>query len=176
MAQAPGTPSTPAGGSVGAAPAAPTAAPERAVNKDNVGLQNLPGAAPTSAGTLQPANTPVGTGQQAATPAGSGWFIMVFPLLLLVVMILMTTMSQRKEKKKRTELLSSLATHDKVQTSGGIIGTVVEIRDDEVVLRVDEVSNTRIRFAKTAILGVLSKGRTPSSQAEGKPGTAKAGV
>jgi preprotein translocase subunit YajC len=46
----------------------------------------------------------------------------------------------RKEKKKRAALMASLKKHDKVQTVGGIIGTVVELTAEEVVLRVDETS------------------------------------
>src|SRR5690606_4607490 len=96
------------------------------------------------------------TGGASNPPAGGGmqmiWMIMLPMLLLLIVS---SVMSGRKEKKKRAELMASLKKHDKVQTVGGIIGTVVELGADEVVLRVDDTSKTRIRFSRSAIQQIL---------------------
>jgi preprotein translocase subunit YajC len=66
-------------------------------------------------------------------------------------------MSQRRERKKRDQLLSGIKRHDKVMTIGGIIGSVVELKDDAVVLKVDETSNTRITFSKSAISQVIAQ-------------------
>ena len=63
--------------------------------------------------------------------------------------------SKRQTDKKRTNMLSSLKRGDKVQTIGGILGTVVEARDTDVLLKVDESSNTKIRFSRSAIHRVL---------------------
>ena len=48
---------------------------------------------------------------------------------------------------------------DRVQTVGGEIGTVVDLTESEMTLRVDETSNTRIRFARSAIQQVLKEGK-----------------
>lgn len=103
--------------------------------------------------------TPQGVAPQAPPGAGGSLTFMFLLFGLLMFMIFMSMMAGRKEKKRRAELLSSLQTNDRVQTIGGVIGTIVELRDDEVVLRVDESTNTRIRFAKAAVQQVLSKGR-----------------
>jgi preprotein translocase subunit YajC len=50
-------------------------------------------------------------------------------------------------------MLSALAKGDKVTSIGGICGTVVEVRDDELVVKVDENNNMRLRFARWAIRG-----------------------
>jgi preprotein translocase subunit YajC len=42
-------------------------------------------------------------------------------------------------------------------TAGGILGSVVEVRDTEVVLKVDESSNTKIKFTRDAIKRVLTE-------------------
>jgi preprotein translocase subunit YajC len=42
-----------------------------------------------------------------------------------------------------------------VQTIGGVIGTIVEVKDAEVVVKIDETTNTKIRFARSAIQQVL---------------------
>ncbi len=85
---------------------------------------------------------------------------MFFPLLLvlLITMITFTVLGQRRDKKKRKSLLESIRKHDRVQTVGGVIGSVVEVKPDTVVLKVDETANTRITFARTAIQQVLTNG------------------
>ena len=45
----------------------------------------------------------------------------------------------------------TLAKNDKVRTIGGIIGTVVDIKDDEITLKVDESNNTKIKVLPSAI-------------------------
>lgn len=153
--------------SIGQAEAAPaaTAAPAAPAVSEQVGQPKAP-AATTGAPGVTP--IPVGGTQPPPNPFGGGFMLMM--LLLLGFMITMTVISGRREKKKRTELMSSLRTNDKVQTLGGIIGTIAEIRDDEVVLRVDENSNTRIRFAKSAIQQVLRPaGGGANGVAEAKP-------
>ena len=113
----------------------------------------MPG--PADGGGTVPGGTPGGTG---APPAGSS----LLPMLLfgfLIFMVITMVMSGRREKKARAELLSSLAKHDKVQTAGGMIGTIVEIKGEEVVLKVDESTNTKVRFSRNSVTAILKKGR-----------------
>lgn len=107
---------------------------------------------------------------------GGGGFPMDFMfimILLFVFMIVMSSMSGRKQRKKRAELMAGLEKQDKVQTIGGIIGTVQEIRDNEVILKVDETSGTRVRFSKSAIQQILKKRRdateTPAADVGSQP-------
>jgi len=44
-----------------------------------------------------------------------------------------------------------------VQTIGGILAGVVEVREDRVLLKVDETSNTKIWFARSAVHKVLGE-------------------
>lgn len=81
----------------------------------------------------------------------------ILMIVLLVVMVVVMTTGQRREKKKRQSMLAALKKGDKVQTVGGIIGTIVDIREDEIVLKVDETANTRLRFNRSAIQGVLQE-------------------
>jgi len=62
--------------------------------------------------------------------------------------------SRRKQEQKRREMLSNLKKGDKVTSIGGVIGSVVEVRDDEVTVKVDETNNVRMKFARWAIRGV----------------------
>lgn len=59
---------------------------------------------------------------------------------------------KRKQEAARRDMLSNLKKGDKITTIGGIIGTIVDVREDEVVLKIDD--ETRIHMARWAIRGV----------------------
>lgn len=115
------------------------------------------GATPTGEGLPVTGAPPApGTAAPARDPFGG----MFFPLLLvlLITMITFTVLGQRRDRKKRQALLHSVKKHDRVQTVGGVIGSIVEVKPDTVVLKVDETSNTRITFARSAIQQLLTGG------------------
>ncbi len=89
--------------------------------------------------------------------------IWMLPLIAIVVMVLLMSMTGRRDKKKREALLNGLKKHDRVQTIGGVIGSVVEIKPDTVVLKVDESSNTRMTFARSAIQAILKESSAPAT-------------
>ncbi len=116
------------------------------------------GAVPPPPGGGQPltGSTP-GAGPGTAAPARDPLGGIFLPLMLVVVaMFVFTMLGQRRERKKKKTLLDSIKKHDRVQTSGGVIGAIVEVKSDTVILKVDESSNTRITFARSAIQQVLS--------------------
>lgn len=94
-----------------------------------------------------------------ATPPQSGadaFFRNILPFLLMMgVIFWFMFRGQKKERQKHEDLLKNLKKNDKVQTIGGVLGTVVDVRDHEVVLKVDETNNTKIRFNRAAIKEVL---------------------
>lgn len=103
------------------------------------------GSAPAADGTPIPG---AGGGGQ------SGMLVMM--LAIVGVMIVFSVVGSRREKKKRALMLGAIKKHDKVLTVGGIVGSVVELKDDTVVLKVDEQTNTRITFNKSAISQLLA--------------------
>jgi len=115
--------------------------------------------APAPAGEAAPgAQQPGGQGPPPS-PFGGGFLFLL--LGLFIFMILLSSMGQRKERKRREAMLSALAKHDRIQTTGGVIGTITELRGDEVVVKVDETTNTKIRFARSAVQAVLKKSGAP---------------
>ena len=120
------------------------------------GAAGMPGepAVADSSSTAAPGTTN-GTPAPASPFGGQFMFIM---LGLLVVMIILSTLGPRREKKRREAMLNAVKKHDRVQTVGGVIGAIVELKPDFVVLKVDESANTRITFARSAIQQVLAAG------------------
>ncbi len=114
-------------------------------------------AASGQTGTVQPTGAPVAAPQQAQG-GGSMMLIMMLPIAALMIFMFL---GNRKETKKRAELMASLQRNDKVQTAGGMIGNIAEINDTEVVLRVDEITNTRVRVSRSAITAVLNRSTKP---------------
>jgi len=98
---------------------------------------------------------------QTTAPTEPAPFWVKYPMVpLLAVLLLLWFFMIRSKKgqdRKRQEMLNNLKKGDRVQTIGGILGTVVEARETEVLLKVDETSNTKIRFARSAIHRVLGE-------------------
>lgn len=97
---------------------------------------------------------------QNQTPQSQpGGLPLLFPALLMafVVFMLLSARSQKKrEKRERDEMYARLAKNHRVLTVGGVIGTILAVKDDEVVLKVDESTNTKMTFIKSAIQRILA--------------------
>ncbi len=97
-----------------------------------------------------------GTGQDQAPPASPfGGSTLLIMLAVMFLFIFMMGSGGRKEKKRRAAMLAAMGKGDRVQTIGGVLGVITEIKDNEVTLKVDENSNTRIRYVKSAIQTVI---------------------
>jgi preprotein translocase subunit YajC len=78
-------------------------------------------------------------------------------ILIFVVMYLLLFRGPRKKQQQHKQMVQSLKKNDRVRTIGGIIGTVVDVKGDEITLKVDESNNTKIRVASSAIGKNLSE-------------------
>ena len=87
----------------------------------------------------------------------SGISSMILIGLMFVVMYFLLFRGPRKKQQQHKQMVQSLQKNDRIRTIGGIIGTVVDIKDDEITLKVDESNNTKIKIASTAIGKNLSK-------------------
>jgi preprotein translocase subunit YajC len=88
-----------------------------------------------------------------ADPGFKGyWFLLLMPIVLYFLMI----RPGRRQEQQLKSMIAGLKKNDKVQTIGGILGTVVSVGDkeDEVVIRVDD--NARLRVIKSSIARNLS--------------------
>lgn len=90
---------------------------------------------------------------------GFGMTNMLFLVLLFVVMYFILFRGPRKQQQQQRQMVQTLKKNDRVRTIGGIIGTVVEVRDDEVHLKVDESNNTKIWVSTSAVGKNLSEGK-----------------
>lgn len=136
-------------------------------------MNNLWILAQTEGGDAQSGITsePVTSGEQKTTTVQSdsdnlpvtkrpnpfGGTQIIFLALMFVLMYMILFRGPRKKQQQHKQMIQSLAKNDRIQTIGGIIGTVVDIRDDEVTLKIDESNNTKIKIIRSAIGRNMSK-------------------
>jgi preprotein translocase subunit YajC len=95
------------------------------------------------------------TDEPSAKPQGTNMMLWFMLPVLLVYMFFMFR-GPKKKQQEHNKMVSSLAKNDRVRTIGGIFGTVLDVRDDEIVLKVDESTNTKVRVSPQAIATVLT--------------------
>lgn len=113
--------------------------------------------------------------EQAAGPASILQSPMIPLLLIGMVFYFMLIRPERQRRAEHRTLLESLKKNDRIVTSGGIYGTIVNVQkgdgeDDSVIIKIDESNNTRIRVQRSSITRVLT------SQKSGSPEQEKAGA
>lgn len=141
---------------------------EREIKMDNIWIlvQASGGEAPSGVSTEPISTEETATTTVAADPNASGQVTrqkpafnsqLLFIGLMVVVMYLLLFRGPRKKQQKHKQMVQTLQKNDKIRTIGGIIGTIVEVKDDEITLKIDESNNTKIKIAISAVGKNLSK-------------------
>ena len=93
----------------------------------------------------------------AQTPAGpsSAMPQVIFLGLMMAAMYFLMIAPQRKKQKEHEKLLAALDTGDEIVTTGGIYGTITNVKDDRFVVRIAE--NTKIEVGKAFVQSVVKK-------------------
>lgn len=81
--------------------------------------------------------------------------------LVFAIFYFLIIRPQSKRQKKTQDMLKSLKKGDRVQTIGGIRGTIFSMKEETVVLKVDD--HCKIQFARSAVAQVLDKSNESSS-------------
>ena len=82
------------------------------------------------------------------------WVNMVPLVLLMVMLYVIMIRPQQKKAREHTDLLSKLKVGDKIATTGGIIGTVVSLKDKNVTIR---SADTKMEILKSAVAEVTAE-------------------
>lgn len=87
---------------------------------------------------------------QAGATANSSWSMWVMLILIFVVMWFFMIRPQRKQQKELEKFRNSLKRGDKVVTIGGIYGVVDEIKERQVIIKVD--GDTKLKVDKNSLV------------------------
>jgi preprotein translocase subunit YajC len=104
---------------------------------------------------------------QAAGAAGLGEMGGMFlPLILIMgVFYFLLIRPQQKKMKEHQEMLKKVGKGDTIVTSGGLIGRVVKVIDDNE-LQVEIGDNIKVRVLRTGIADVRAKGEPVKTEAK----------
>jgi len=101
--------------------------------------------------------------EASAAAAAPGPMAMLFPLaMMFLIFYVLVFRPQAKSRREHQQMLKELKKHDAVATTGGLIGTVVNLKPETVTLKVDE--NVRVEIERAAVTRVLkSKSQAPDA-------------
>lgn len=112
-------------------------------------LVGLTGCMPIGTQTAQTA----AEGSQAAAQQAPGWqsyLTLLIPIGFIVLMWLFLIRPQKKKEKKAKEMLQSLTVGDEVVTISGVVGRIVQVKDDGFVIE-SGVDRTKFRVKRWAV-------------------------
>jgi preprotein translocase subunit YajC len=95
---------------------------------------------------------------QAAAPAPGPSFppsMIVVWLLFIGGFYFLFIAPQKKKQKEQEKMLGALQSGDEIVTTGGIYGTITNVKDDRFVVRVAD--NTKIEIGKAFVQSVVKK-------------------
>jgi len=81
---------------------------------------------------------------------------LALPVIFIAAMYFLMIAPNQKKQKAWAEMLASIKTGDRVTTSGGLRGTVLQVKDDVVILRI-QPDNIKLEFVKSAISAVTTE-------------------
>lgn len=92
----------------------------------------------------------------ARKPQGAQQFQIILFAAMIFVLFMVMFRGPRKKQQEHKKMVQSLQKNDRVRTIGGIYGTVVDVKENEIVLKIDESNNTKIRVSTNAIGGKIT--------------------
>ena len=91
-----------------------------------------------------------------AAPGPGSMLSGILPMVLLfAAMYFLMIAPQRKKQKAHDKMLKELGSGDEIVTTGGIYGTITNVKDDRFVVRIAD--NTKIEIGKSFVTTVLNK-------------------
>jgi preprotein translocase subunit YajC len=101
--------------------------------------------------------------QTASAMGGSEMLMQVVPFILIfVIMYFLMIRPQQKRQKEHQEMIKNVRRGDQVVMSGGLIGKVAKVTDDNEV-ELEIADNVRVRVTRGSIADVRSKGEPVKS-------------
>lgn len=102
-----------------------------------------------------------------AAGGGSDFLIQLMPILLMfVIFYLLLLRPQQQRAKQHKEMVANIRRGDTVVTSGGIIGKVTKVEDQE--LQVEIADGVRIKVLRSTISEARGKGEAAAANPKSK--------
>ena len=95
-------------------------------------------------------------GQSAQAKPSSGIQMFILPVLILLIFYFLLIRPSQKKEKNRKRMIEELQKGDKVITTGGMYGVVVNIKSEEGIVVLKIADGAKVDFAKSAIQAKIS--------------------
>jgi len=97
----------------------------------------------------------MGNPSGAGGGSGSGLMTMLMFGSIFAIFYFMIIRPQKKQQNERKAMIEAIKRGDKIVTSGGIFGTVKDVKADRVIVTIAD--NVKVEVAKTAVNGVVAE-------------------
>jgi preprotein translocase subunit YajC len=102
---------------------------------------------------------------QGATAGSSDMIMSLLPFIaIFVIMYFLILRPQQKRSKQHQDMVKNVRRGDNVVTSGGLIGKVTKVVDDDQ-LEIEIADGVRVRQLKTMVAEVRAKGEPVKDEA-----------
>jgi preprotein translocase subunit YajC len=107
----------------------------------------------------------MGAPQGADGAATSNPLMTFLPFVAIIAIFYFLIIRPQNKKQKETQkMLSTLKKGDKIVTIGGIHGTIQLVKEQTVIVKVDE--DTKLEFSRSAISNVVSVAKEDKSESK----------
>ena len=103
--------------------------------------------------TQAPGTPAPAEGEQTKPPQ---WPTFVMMGVIFLVMYMIMFRGPKKKQQKHSQMVQSLSKNDRIRTIGGIFGTVIDVKEGELTVKIDESTNTKMKIATGAVAEVLT--------------------
>ena len=97
-----------------------------------------------------------------SAPAGCGFEMLIMLGMFAVIFYFMIYRPQAKRVKEHKSLMSSMGKGDEVLTSGGLVGKITKIAEDNDYISIELNTNNEVVIKKDFVTAVLPKGTLKS--------------
>jgi preprotein translocase subunit YajC len=103
--------------------------------------------------------------QSGSKPAGQNPMSMLVMMgVIFAIIYFLMIMPQRKKQKETQNMLNNMKKGDKIVTVGGLLGTVGNVKDSTVMVKIAD--NTVVEFRKSAIASIINEDKTEKSDTD----------
>ena len=103
-----------------------------------------------------------GTDQQA----GGMWTMLAPMIIIFGIFYFMLIRPQQRKEKERRKLIDNVKSGERIMFSGGILGTVTNVKDGVFVVKIAD--NVKIEIARGAVIKVVEKGDKVEAEEDSK--------
>ncbi|EJO5346473.1 preprotein translocase subunit YajC [Clostridium botulinum] len=89
----------------------------------------------------------------------------IFLVVMLGLFYVMVFLPEKKRKKKYNQMLNSISVNDEIITRGGIVGKIVNIKEDYAVIQTGP-DRVKMQISKSGILDITNKREDSNNKEE----------